>query len=433
MRTSKSVREPAGGFSLAVIDKPYSSGLGADTLYGIVEPMDFIEIRVVHEPGGGELPPVLMRGFVSEVTRNEAMGADGRPQRSVSITGQDYGKLWQMLQILYLPGYIVGQDTLSAFRLFERFGVGFKTAMSGREFLTEVIDKIVNPYVAKLMPKDSPNPRKIIVDTEQMAKHGTTSVSGPQNAEGTIHDLLRRYLDVGIWNELYLEDREDGVYCVWRANPFKSVQGKKIQDDAPDVDVIDLPDEHVMSMTVSRSDQNVANYYWVRSAAFEMVSDIYRKLFAVSENDPTVNLSKYENTSAELYGIRVMFVSTEMGGDDVSSFNSGQNENGQKARDTGQANWVNDRRRILVEQNKDNIVFERATMRVRGNEKIKAGKYIRLARGQFKSEYYVVQVSHDFIPMEGFFSTLVLERGRGFIERARREGGPDSPYYAELS
>lgn len=433
VRTSKGVREAAGGFTLTLADKGYSNGLGVDTLYGIVEPMDFVEIRMTRQPTGSSGPPIVMRGFVSNVQRSEAMTPDGKPVRVVTITGQDYGKLWQMLQILYLPGYIVGQDTLSAFKLFERFGAAFKTAMTGGEFLAEVLDKILNPYVAGLMPENSPNPKAVTVDQAQIAKHGTTSVSGPQNREGTIYDLLRTYLDVGVWSELFLEDREDGVYCVWRSNPYKNVAGQKIQEDAPDATVIDLPDDDVVSLVVSRSDANVANYYWVRSPTFELVSDIYRKLFAFTGDNSSVDLSHYANSNAKLYGIRVMMVGTEMGGDDVPSFNSGQDENGHKKRDASQVNWINLRRQYLVEQNKDNVVFESGSMRIKGNENIRAGMYVRLLRGQFEAEYYVSQISHDYVPFQGFFSTLTLERGRGFIERARRDGGSASPYYAELA
>ncbi|ATI15625.1 hypothetical protein [Bordetella phage vB_BbrM_PHB04] len=443
LRTSKSVREAAGGFSITVGDKPYKGIDTFETLYGVIEPMDFIEIRVRHSPPDliGNLaagadddptrPPIVMRGFVSKVDRNETMGADGKPQRSVVINGQDYGKLWQMLQILYLPGYVIGQDILSNFKLFERFGVGFQTAMKGGEFVTQMIQKVVNPYLKKLMPENSPNPTEIQLDIS--AQHGTTSITGPQNQEGTIYDLMRTYTDVGIWNELYLEDREDGVFCVYRPNPAQSVDGKPIQDDAPEPTIVDLPDVDVLSMSVSRSDTNVANFYWVRAPRFEMVGDITMRLFAIQGADKkTVLLEDYPNTKTSLYGLRVMYGQTEMGGDDVTTFNSGQKAADSRKRDSGMASWIADRRRIMVEQNKDNVVLESGTMRVRGNEQIRAGCYVRIKRGTFNALYYVVQVDHDYIPFNGFFSTLTVERGMGFVERAKRGGGSDSPYLSEL-
>lgn len=434
LRTSKSVREPAGGFSLNMADKPYQQAGAFETLYGIIEPMDFIEIRMRHNPPAatGGPPPIIMRGFVSDVQRMETMGADGRPQRTMTVSGQDFGKLWQMLQILYLPGYVIGEDILSSFKLFERFGVGFKTSMTGAEFVSQVIEKVLNPYLAKLMPENSPNPSEI--QTDITVKHGTTSVTGPQNQEGTIYDLLRSYTDVGVWNELYLEDREEGVFCVFRPTPAMDVSGKLIQDDAPAPVYVDLPDIDVISISVSRSDANVANYYWVRGPRFEMVSDIYRQQFAIQGADKkTVLLTDYPNCAVQLYGSRVMYADTQMGGDDVQTFTSGLPAGDQAKRDTSMANWINDRRRIMVELNKDNILFERGSMRVRGNENIKAGMYVRLRRGSFIASYYVAQVDHDYIPFQGYFSTLTVERGTGFIERVKRGGGADSPYLSEMT
>jgi hypothetical protein len=45
--------------------------------------------------------------------------------------------------------------------------------------------------------------------------------------------------------------------------------------------------------------------------------------------------------------------------------------------------------------------------------------------------YYVVQVDHSFVPFNGFVSTLTLERGLGFVERAKMESGRQSPWIAE--
>lgn len=436
LRTTKSVRDPAGGFSLTFADAPNKGALGFESMYALIEPMDFVEIRMRHGEHGANTPagdpPVVMRGFVSSVGRSESIGPDGKPARSVIVSGQDYGKLWQMLQILYLPGYIVGEDTLSSFRLFEKFGAGFKTGQSGADFLREVITKVLNPYIDKLMPANSPNPREVLLDRISVA-HGTTSLSGSQNQEGTIYNLLQTYLDVGIWNELFLEDDDEGVHCVYRPNPYRTLAGDKIQSDAPDAEIVTVPGSDVISLSVERSDADVANYYWVRGARFDLNTEVFRKQFeATGQSRDSVILDTYQNSSSSIYGIRAMFVDTQMGGDDVSAFTTGLPKTEQDRRDTSVANWINDRRRILVEQNKDNVVMERGFMRVRGNEQLRAGVVARLWRGDFAADYYVVQASHEFIPFQGFFTTLAVERGTGFAERAKREGGPASPYLAEL-
>lgn len=144
-------------------------------------------------------------------------------------------------------------------------------------------------------------------------------------------------------------------------------------------------------------------------------------------------LDTYPNSSAALYGIRPMYADTQQGYDGMTTANSGLPANQNALRDNGVFGWIGDRRKFMVEQNKDNVLLEHGSMRIRGNEQIRAGMFVRLVRGGFSAEYYVVQVDHEYVPFTGFFSTLIVERGMGFVERVKRGGGPDSPYLAELS
>jgi hypothetical protein len=437
LRVSKSIRSPAGGFSLTLPDKPYMQNGSIESLYGLIEPMDLIEIRMRHElPGSTSnnlpTPPILMRGFVSEISRGESMGGNGKPQRTVTIAGQDYGKLWQMMQIKYLPGYVIGENYLSSFKLFERFGVGFDTSMTAPTFVSNVVSEIINPFLTAMMPPNSPNPTELKADIS--VTHGVVDVGGAQNQQGTIFGLLSSFGDVGVWNELYIEDREDGVYVVYRPNPFKDIYGTVIQDDAPALLPIDVSDKDVISLNVSRSDANVSNYYWVRAPRFEMVSDIYRQQFAIQgASAATVDLGQYPNSAEQFYGMRMMETETQMGGDDVTTMASGQPSDQQTTRDTSMSNWINDRRAILVAQNKDNVLLESGVARIRANELIKPGCYVRIVRGSFSSTFYVSSIDLDYVPYQGLFQTLKLERGNGFINRVTAGAGVQSPYNAELS
>lgn len=437
-RTSKSIREPAGGFTVTLADQAYAQGGALESLYGLIEPQDMIEIRMRHNTPNSSanpsLPPILMRGFVSTVQRGETMGQDGRPQRAVIISGQDYGKIWQILQIKYLPQYVVGADVISGFSLFERFGVGFQTVMSGSDFVTQVVQKIVNPFLQGLMPANTPNPSQISIDSSFFPS-GTSAVPMIQQAEGTFYNILQTYCDVGVWNELYLEDREDGVYCVYRPNPFVDINGALIQPTAPPLTPINLYDQDVISLNVSRSDANVANYYWVRSPLFEMVSDgVVRQQWGLQASTrDTVVQDTYLNCADQYYGLRVMEVDTQMGGDDLTTANSGQPNAQQIVRDTSTVNWISSRREIMLLQNRDNVLFESGMIRARANEEIRPGNYVNLIRGSFQASYYVTQIDTDYVAFQGVFASLQVERGTGFIERLKREGGANSPYLAELT
>lgn len=430
--TSKSVREPAGGFTISLIDRPYMQDSSFESLYGLIEPMDIIEIRMKHEYDGTVNIPIVMRGFVSEVRRTESMSGDGKPRRNLMIVGQDYGKIWQILQVLFLPGYVIGQDLITNFKLFEQFGIGFATNLPTHQFVRDVFERIINPHMDKFMPEGGQIPRQFMLDNI-IDDGSVTSITGTQNQQGTLYELMRVYGDVGIWNELFMQDEENGVNVVFRPSPLLKLDGKtKIQDKAPNPEISDVPIDRVINMTLSRSDANLANFYWVRSPRFDVNSDLYRRLFAVAGADrDTVLLSDYQNTNMTLYGVRAMYGETQTGANSVITGNSGQKEAEENKRLNEMGGWVTKRRKIMVEQNKDNIVLERGSIRMFGNPKIRAGTYIRLKRGAFSALYYVVQVDHSYVPFNGFVSTLTVERGTGFVERIKMESGKQSPWIAE--
>lgn len=429
VQASKNVREAAGGFQVTLVDKPDGNDGSYESLYGLIEPMDMIEIRARHgTPTDPTQAPIIMRGFVTQVSRQEAIGGDGRPQRSVVISGQDYGKIWQIIQISYHAGYLVGQQFISGFTLFEQYGVGNKTVQSSADFVAQVVTNIINPFLDKMMPTNSPMPRALFTDVT--VTEGTVSPA-IQTQQGSIYELLRYFGDVGPWNELFVEDRDDGVYMVYRPNPYlNATTGELIQDDAPDPVYVDVPAVDVMSMGVSRSDMDVANYYWVNAPRFNLVNQAYQKQEASASGDDTVILADYDNANVKLYGIRMMDLQTQQGATDSTSQSTGAPAAEIQKGQLDQVAWMADRRRIVSESNKDNILFERGTIRMRGNEQLKAGAYLRLQRGDTTAIYYIIQVEHSYEPFQGFFSTVQVERGTGFIERIQNE---NSPYMAELT
>lgn len=439
IHTSKSVSAPAGGFSLTLIDKPFVKDGGFESLYGLIEPMDMVEIRIAREPHkyrGGKLP-IVMRGFVSEVTRSEAMTPDGRPSRQVIIAGQDWGKVWQLIQLKYFSGYLPGAAFLTSFHLFERYDVGFVTGMSASGFLQQVVDKIINPFIADFMPDRVDLPKSLT--TEISAPAASVSVAATQSQEGALYGLLRSFLDVGAFNELYLEDRETGVVCVYRPNPFKDIAltstvelgGPYIQPQAYPPVHVGIEGADIVSMSLSRSDANVANFFWVTAPRFEFLQGAL-KLYALSGDLKKVSITDYPNASVKLYGMRLMEEMSMQGLDSVQTASSQKEAENQKETD-GYASWANSRRDVLRVQNKDNVVFEHGTMTLKGNADIRAGCYLRLERGSMTSEFYVTNVVHQFVPFGAFTTTVNVERGTSFAERVKRGFGRESPYLSEMA
>lgn len=445
INTSKGVRDKAGGFSITIPDMPIDSD-GLDTLYGVVEPMDLIEIRMQRsaDPFTGNQLPIVMRGFVSRVSRSESL-AGGRPSRTVTIQGQDYGKIWQMIQLFYGPNYITGQDVLSSFKLMDKFGAGFKNALTNKTFLETAINDLVNPFLEKLLPEGSGFPQ-ITVKADQVVE-ASVGITGIQSAEGAVSQLLHNYLDVGIFNELFITEDDAGVYCTYRQNPALGLDGLPLDPnvtpapqistgvtDATKLNIFEVFAEDVESINVSRSDEGVGNFYWVSAPSFNLNSDaLMRQMGASSEQRSTVDFSTYPNCASALYGLRLVWQSTMLGGPNITNNKSGLRETEQDIRDGNIFDWVTNRRAFLVAQNKDNSLLESGTMRIKGNEKIKEGNFILLRRGTTSALFYVSQVSHQMLPYRGFYTNLVLERGLSFVNRIKMAGGVDSPYLAEIT
>ena len=453
--TGKSVRDPAGAFSISFADRPNTSGAvmgvplptGAlETVYGLVEPMDVVEIRMWS--GLGPKPaklPIKMRGFVSEISRSQSMGNDGRPIRTVVVSGQDYGKIWQMYQILNLPAYAGGEALLTNFNMWERFGIEATNTMKAGDFIKATVEKILNPHLKGFMPEHSPMPKELKLDIS--VTHGVINNSY-QNQQGSIYDLMKFYGDVGIWNELYTEDREDGVYVVYRPTPALSISkpegsnSRKIQDDAPDPVYVTVADEDIQSISTARTDSNVANFYWVNNQRYDLIDDTFRKLFAITTDDSSVNLKEYPNSAVKYYGVRPMYGETQQSDDEVKSMTTGLDKDGQAKRSERFEAWLENRRRIMVEMNKDNVVLERGSARIKGgpmrppakdgkSESMKAGDYARFQQGNLEFEGYSYQMTDEFIPYQSYTTTLTFDRGTGFVTRAKMEGGVNSPWLAE--
>lgn len=452
--TSKSVRDPAGAFAIMFADRPMHSGSkfvnavpteAIESIYGLVEPQDMIEIRMwsgIGEWRGGDYP-IKMRGFVSNITRAQMMSQDGKPIRQVTIAGQDFGKIWQMYQVLYLPAYAAGTPLLTSLKFSQLFGSDAKNVMKAAEFVRTVVDKVVNPFLNEMLPKSIPLPRSIRTDKYLAVAHGVVN-NNYQDVQGSIYTILSTFADVGVWNELYIEDHEDGVHCVYRPTPALSitqVPGKpdrRIQDDAPDPIFCDIPDNYIQTITASRTDANVANFFWVNNSRFDMIDDLSRKLMGLSGNNQTINLKDYPNSAAGYYGIRPMYAATQQAGDDVINMGTGQYQSAQDRRSAQVEAWIDQRRRLMSEMNQDNVVFETGEasvkgcpMRPDGITAMKAGDYARFINGNMSWVAYVHQIVDEFQPYQSYKTSLRYERGENFIARSAREGGWESPWLSE--
>ncbi|WP_175787405.1 hypothetical protein [Burkholderia anthina] len=459
VRISKSVREPCGTFSVTLADM-IEPGI-QDSLYAFIEPMDTIEIYLssnaykFQSMGVSNSPstlPIMMRGFVSVIERKEAMGADGKPVRQVVISGHDYGKILEIFQVFFLP--TVPTDvaaSISSFPFFAKFGDAMNVQKEG-DFINTVFSEIVNPYLSNLSKNadGSTNPSSPLLPFKTDVKTAGAQVSpfgigGWQG--GSIYRLISSFCDIGAWNEFFIEDRADGPYAVYRPNPFLSAdKGELIlaSEGAAMPAVTQVSRADVVSMTSSRSDSNVANYFWVDAPRYSLNYGSTAQAISFQANQPdnpvfmgnnpaTGQNATYANNDPTLYGTRKMWEQTQQCGPDETNNGNGS-QNGSVRNQNGQSalSWMASRRNQLIEQNKDNVVLESGSMRLKGNEAILAGTYVQLQDGDMQPIYYATSVEHEYLAFGNYFTSVRYERGTGFITRAARAAQLSSPYYSEM-
>lgn len=453
--TVKSVREPAGQFSITLTDRMYvGTSKQQESLYGLIEPMDVVEIRMAKAPTAKGFEsykqmeyglPIVMRGFVSSIKKSITVTPDGKPIRSVTISGFDYGKLWQIMQIKYVANYVLGQNLMTFLKFAENYGVNSNVEWTPNQFIAECIQSVFNTFTAEMRKTDENNellsPVSDVTLFDLTVPDAKVSPFGVNNWEGgTVYQLMAHYGDVGAFNELFLEDREAGVAVVYRPNPFLTPAGDYITAqseaykptsgtvDALGVRSFSLKAVDIKSEQLGRSDDDVSNYYWVDAPSYSMMDMSALRLQDAGSAPETYYLEDYRNSLPSLYGLRMMQIQT----------NQGQRFDGKKQSEvvTGKGDfisWLDDRRATLVAANRDNVLFESGTIAILGNEQAKAGMYADVDHGALKYKAYVTRVQHTFSPFRSFDTVLTVERGTGFIARAQLGQGKQSPWLAETN
>lgn len=444
VQVQKSVKQIGGGCTITFSDKPNVAGqkmgpvlstAGLESIIGLVEPMDLLEIRMWR--GIGECPnpmPIKMRAFVSKITRRRTMGGDGKPVRTITLSGLDYGSLMQMYQLLYIGSYAGSPAFLSGFNLMELIGEDAINTISGEDFLKLLMDKAINPLLDNLLPKTSPLPRTIEVDASATGNLGTAW----QQNEGSIADLLMHSLDTNYWNELFVEDREDGVYLVWRPCPyFDLITGKSTQPIRMP-DFVQVPDGMIVDVTQERDHANIGNFTWVSNSQFDLIGDQFRLQDAVmgQANNTDRNERTYPNTNMDYYGLRAVYAETSMTSPDMTNIQTGPDQAGYDERNQQGVDWVNSRREILINNRKDNVVMESGSITMKGGPMrddgscMKPGDYVHVLDGLMDWSAYCITMTDNFVPYRSYTTSIDYDRGTGFAARTAETGG-NSPWLKE--
>lgn len=420
VRTMKTIATPAGGFSISFSDRVNKDI--QDSVYSLIEPMDMIEIRGARRPElyPTDTLPLLMRGFVSSIRRTEGMGQDGSPQRLVIIQGQDTGKLCLINSVYFQIAMITDNAYLSQFHMQVATGIDV-AVLPVSDFMRQIVGKVMNPKIQQMSAFGDQYIQPFTVDAS--VPDGQVLPQRAANFDNApIWQLVEMFADRP-WNEVFIQDQEDGPHFVFRPAPYKDINGQFIMNGAADPGTVALDIDAVVSLDMTRSDARVANFFWVPPGQGQIDTNLSLNVASLLKGEPLD--FQYSNNAPELYGVRKMAVSTALLPNSIQNAPSMLPPDQQHSATGVVLQWYQARARQLKLMNRDNSVFEEGTALVRGDESLVPGKYLRLTRGELVSESYIVSVAHTFTPMgAGWTSTLSLERGTGFLVRNQFVGSP---------
>jgi hypothetical protein len=421
--TAKMIDQPCGAFSVTFADKMHP--LFADTVYALCEPMDMVEIRMARQPEvyqGADLP-LVMRGFVSTISREETMSMDGTPTRAVRLTGQDSGKLLEIYRIMFMFEVAHSdQSYIEAFKLSALTGMT-NGVIPVSQFITEVISQVVNPKISRLVQFTNEKVKPFQTDLIDPSVPGLVMPAMVASIDSlSAWQLMNMFADRP-WNELFVQDAEDGPHLVFRQVPYKDYEtGAFIMSGAVDPGTLDLDIEDVVALSVQRSDARVANFFWVPPGATQLDSSLLVTATALAQGWP-LDL-EHDANNPRIFGQRLMAVGTMLTPSNQTQPIMMLAEGHRTAAAGDIVTWMQARGRQLMNLNRDNSVFVEGGAVVKGWEWLTPGKYLRITRGDIVAEYYIEGVTHNFAPLSTWTTQLRLIRGTEFKVRLASSGSP---------
>lgn len=436
----KSVHQPCGSVVITVPDQPIVPETGktaADTLYGLAEPMDGLEICLARSPQEyGGTPPIYMIALIRDVSRREVMGQDGRPRRVTVVQAQDYGCVFAtIIRIIYKLMDVTGQNIADDFKYVLAFGTSEITKPIA-DYIQLFVD-MANRFLNRIFEERGGWTWDI--ELQSTVTKGRVPGEAIKGFQGPIWDAMMRGVD-SPWNEMFVEDRDSGPWLVLRPTPFKTYQpgggaltGTYIEQMGQTVaaETVDVSDRDIQSLNCRRSDENVANFFFVTNPFCHLKETHAYMLDEMlhAKGEPWVD-AEHENNDPKLYGDRMMTQEFCTLPDEVSDHDPGnaKREEYRKDNETNHPSFYKQKVTWLRDANRDNVCLEDGTMTVKGDERIRAGRYIRVKRGRFEWECYATQVTQTFAPYRAFVTTIGFTRGTCFWSRITSE---QSPYLLE--
>jgi LysM repeat protein len=434
VNTQKTLSSPAGYFTISLTGTEWSAYL---------TPNDVVVIEMGYV-GEASLRTVMV-GLIDKINRKRMMGADGKPNISMTVTGRDFGKLFVKDTIKFYPE-ISGKDS-SDFFLTDVGWINLMKVFNADSMMkgspAVIIDNIMRYIFPKLNDSkwalwDKKGKKKQMVSPQQIVRYqlGKLSFFMPfiftaDQFEGALWNLLDR-ASVKPFSELFIDVREPreawNSSSMYRAVPHDVEESSGIEkgklpkgkgfypspactfgEDGSKVVLVlrqtpfddnlknrlmhhYVQQEDVIGEDLTKSDDEHYNLFWAGTTVNPLGIDLKRV------SPPLLN----EN-DAKRYGLSPLEVEIQgLAVDDYKDPNQAV-----KALD-GLTKDHTARLKAWFEKNHE---YYNGSLEIRGNPRIKVGHLIRYPYEAFNMNFYVEGVSQSYQVFGDFTTSLTVTRG----------------------
>jgi len=338
-----------------------------------LQPMDYVEISFARSPSQSGGLPIVMRGFVDNVSEQTSSGS-----RRVSVNGRDYGKLLLKFQIYYLDEINPTLSLIQQAGLEQRFEIP-AGILTPTEFVRLVNQKIVGPNLSALRGNRAwiPDMQAAVSVPDRFAVNGMAV----QPFTGSVWNLLTQFASKP-WIECFMTDTPSGPCLVYRFAPLRSYGATDLSSYAPSVDVTSITAADVVSMSTGISDNEVYSYYFTYPQ--------YNLLDRTDFKAAGIDLARNPYLDAEKlarYGFLPLELSTPL----IPSLVPDSAGVAATKNDLELAAELNS---WLIASNQSNHQFLNGSLTIKGGGGIQPGSYVQIT--DLDRFFYVAGASHAF-------------------------------------
>lgn len=460
--TSKDLVQPAGSFQITLVPRTDPQGR---TWFDKIHPFDFVEISFKGIKDEKEF--VVMRGLIDFVSKSEGYEG-GTPNRQISVNGRDLGCLLTDFQIYYMPELgrqeaVRAQMKVLAWEVDPKLIVNAKEAF---EFLWRYwfqhIDLTVQAKPAPLRIS-----QYLMQSAESFIPGNYTSLFFLMQYQGSWLGAFQQFQDKP-FHEFFLYDDEKTSWLIFRPARLKDARGNY----APVVEEIrqkgyswmypadiSIEKEEKISMAVQKGGTEIYTYYFTVPTQ-ELISKEKYRMALMNINNPRASINPYIASNPNFpshvkrYGFRPLEATTTFAFQDVGQI-SGQ---GRSTEDIPALNAVAryqqgnsqgkpyldgvikptfyetgiDLNKTLVTWFLHNPLLYHGSVDITGTNRATIGTYLWDKddnEGRGRMEYYIEGVSHSFVQLQSFRTSLRITRGMPWEGLAQKEGDVNVFYF----